>query len=100
MVGISWNSRVGPTAPSRYYSPRQCILLNGKQEVALNRKVPLAVSRAKDKDLKRRAAMNTPTEPSFLVTETELRDRKIKRRQKHKRRHTDALRLIPECAPA
>jgi hypothetical protein len=70
-------------------------MLSGKQEVALARRVdnyfgwiaPLDfrdVSPSKDTDPKQQVDLNNvANEVPFLITETELRDRKMKRRQKH-----------------
>jgi hypothetical protein len=52
-----------------------------KQEVALARKVPLEVPQAKA-DPKQVDAIDATNEVPFLITASELRDRKNKRRQK------------------
>jgi hypothetical protein len=59
-------------------------MLSGKQEVTLDRKTPLAVSRSEDTDPKQQGDRNSSAnEVPFLITASELRDRKIKRRKKH-----------------
>jgi hypothetical protein len=63
-------------------------MLSGKQEVALARQVennrggvtPLDASRSEDTE--RQERINAANEVPFLVSASELRDRKIKRRQK------------------
>ena len=70
-------------------------MLSGKQEVTLARRVgnyrvgitPLDgryVSRSEDTDPKQQVGLiNASNEVPFLITASELRDRKIKRRRKH-----------------
>jgi hypothetical protein len=73
---------------SRNAPEASCRMLSGKQEVALARRVdnncggvtPLDASRSEDAEPQ--DPINAANEVPFLITASELRDRKIKRRQK------------------